>query len=308
MVPEGLRMVTILPPPGALLKSTMLEFGSLAAFWKSSSVRATNAAPRNSFSPLVLWDATHTNLKFVMEETVVLIVGAGPSGLSLALLGAVKDEEASPIMCGSVTAYTACKRSRVVPGQWIVVPGADGGLGHFAVQYAKGMGMGIISIDSDDLKHDLCINLGAEVLIDFQKIKDITSEIMKVTKYGAHGVIVTTATKEVYVSAPSYLRPNGTIVVAGLPKDLVVLADAQPWIMTNRRLNIVGSIVGSLKDVEEALDFTARGLVHATTVMPWRLEDLDAFIKKMQTDQLAGQGVLQWQHKRYLENRTYLDE
>lgn len=30
----------------------------------------------------------------------------------------VKDEEAGPIMCGGVTAYTACKRSGVKPGQW----------------------------------------------------------------------------------------------------------------------------------------------------------------------------------------------
>lgn len=51
----------------------------------------------------------------------------------------VKDEEAGPIMCGGVTSYTACKRSCVRPGQWIVVPGAGGGLGHFAIQYSKAM-------------------------------------------------------------------------------------------------------------------------------------------------------------------------
>jgi propanol-preferring alcohol dehydrogenase len=30
-------------------------------------------------------------------------------------------------MCGGVTAYVACKRSQVKPGQWIVIPGAGGG-------------------------------------------------------------------------------------------------------------------------------------------------------------------------------------
>jgi len=54
-----------------------------------------------------------------------------PDGLSLAEVG--------PIMCGGVTAYVACKRSAVKPGEWIVLPGAGGGLGHFAVQYAKAM-------------------------------------------------------------------------------------------------------------------------------------------------------------------------
>jgi len=42
----------------------------------------------------------------------------------------VTDEEAGPLMCGGVTAYVACKRSGVRPGQWVVLPGAGGGLGH----------------------------------------------------------------------------------------------------------------------------------------------------------------------------------
>jgi alcohol dehydrogenase, propanol-preferring len=49
-----------------------------------------------------------------------------------------------------VTAYTACKRSAVKLGQWIMLPGPAGSLGHFAVQYAKAMG------DSGDEKRDLC--------------------------------------------------------------------------------------------------------------------------------------------------------
>lgn len=173
----------------------------------------------------------------------------------------VLDEEAGPIMCGGVTAYSACKRSGVKPGGWIVLPGAGGGLGHFAVQYAKAMGMRVIAIDGGDAKRDLCKKLGAEVFIDYTNTKDIQAEVMKATGFGAHGVIVTAATKEAYASAPGFLRPNGTVVVVGLPKDPSVLAGAPPIMMALKRLNIVGSVVGTLKDVEEALDFTARGLV-----------------------------------------------
>lgn len=65
-------------------------------------------------------------------------------------------------MCGGVTAYVACKRSNVRPGQWVVIPGAGGGLGHFGIQYAKHMGMRVIAIDGGDAKRDLCLKLGAE--------------------------------------------------------------------------------------------------------------------------------------------------
>lgn len=89
-------------------------------------------------------------------------------------------------MCGRVTSYTACKRIAVKPGQWIVLPGAGGGLGHFAVQYAKAMDMRVIAIDGGDEKRDLFKWLGVEAYIDFTAGKDIAAEVMALTMYGAH--------------------------------------------------------------------------------------------------------------------------
>ncbi|KAK7418512.1 hypothetical protein QQZ08_011222 [Neonectria magnoliae] len=203
----------------------------------------------------------------------------------------VLDEEAGPIMCGGVTAFTACKRSAVKPGQWIVLPGAGGGLGHFAIQYARAMGMRVIAIDGGDQKRDLCKKLGAEIFIDFQTTKDIAAEITKITTHGAHGVIVTAATKAAYESAPTFLRPNGTVVAVGLPQDSSVIAGAAPMVIALRRLNIVGSVVGSLKDVEEALDFTARGLVRPI-LSKGKLEELDSWVEKLVKGQVAGRVVL----------------
>lgn len=126
--------------------------------------------------------------------------------------------------------------------------------------------MRIIAIDGGDEKRDLCKRLGAEEFIDFTTVKDIAAEVMKITKYGAHGVLVTAATKEAYASAPTFLRPGGTVVAVGLPTDPTVVAGAPPIMLCLRRLNVVGSVTGTLKDVEEALDFTARGLVHVSTL------------------------------------------
>ncbi|KAM0558124.1 hypothetical protein ACHAPJ_005291 [Fusarium lateritium] len=204
----------------------------------------------------------------------------------------VSDEEAGPIMCGGVTAYTACKRSMVSPGQWMVISGAGGGIGHFAIQYAKAMGMRVIAIDGGEHKRELCLKLGAEVYIDFQATKDIPAEVLKLTKYGAHGVLVTAATRAAYETAPNYLRPNGTIVAGGMPPDPTVIAGAPPIAVALRRLKIVGSVTGSLKDVEEALDFTSRDLVHPI-LTKGKLEDLDEWIHKLATGQVAGRCVLE---------------
>ena len=106
-------------------------------------------------------------------------------------------------MCGGVTAYTACKRSAVRPGQWIVIIGAGGGLGHFAVQYAKAMGMRVIAVDGGDDKKALTEEIGAEKYVDFTKVKDIPAEVKQITKYGAHGSIVIAASKEGYALGPN---------------------------------------------------------------------------------------------------------
>jgi propanol-preferring alcohol dehydrogenase len=170
----------------------------------------------------------------------------------LRLPDAVSDEEAGPIMCGGVTAYTACKRSAVKPGQWLVVTGAGGGLGHLGLQYAKAMGMRVIAIDGGDEKAKLCKDLGAEEYLDFTSVKDMAAEITRITKYGAHAVIVFAASKESYAAAPNFLRPGGTVVAVGLPADPSVVAGAPPIQLALKRLNIVGSVTGTLKDVEEA--------------------------------------------------------
>jgi len=203
----------------------------------------------------------------------------------------VKDEEAGPIMCGGVTAYVALKRSAVRPGQWVVIPGAGGGLSHFAVQYAKAMGMRVIAIDGGDAKRDLCKKLGAEEFIDFTKTKDIPAEVMKITTYGAHGVVVTAATRAGYEQAPHLLRPGGTMVCVGLPQDQTIIAGASPILMCLKKLNVVGSVVGTMKDVEEALDFTARGLVHPI-LTKGELGDLNRFCDDMINGKLAGRAVV----------------
>lgn len=203
----------------------------------------------------------------------------------------VKDEEAGPIMCGGVTAYVACKRSNVLPGQWLVVPGAGGGLGHFAVQYAKAMGMRVIAIDGGDQKRDLCLKLGAEEFIDFTKTKDIPAEVMRITTYGAHGVVVTGATRQAYETAPQLLRVRGRMVCVGLPKDGSIIAGAAPLTMCLKSLEVVGSVVGTRRDVEECLDFTARGLVHPI-LTHGSLHDLNDLLGKMMNGTLIGRAVL----------------
>ncbi|KAJ3140271.1 alcohol dehydrogenase [Geranomyces variabilis] len=200
----------------------------------------------------------------------------------------VSYEQAASILCAGVTTYKGLKESEVKPGQWVIVSGAGGGLGHLAVQYAKAMGMRVIGIDAGT-KSDFCHKLGCDAFFDF-KDKNIVKSILEVTSGGAHGALLAVATPEPYEQAISYLRPWGTLVTLGLPKKgSIIPADIFTVVM--QRLTIRGSIVGTRTDAIEALDFAARGLVkvHLETK---GLSEIKDVLEEMEQGKISGRIVL----------------
>jgi len=56
--------------------------------------------------------------------------------------------EAASLLCAGLTVYRALKYSEAGVGNWAVIGGAGGGLGHLAVQYAVAMGMRVVAVDT----------------------------------------------------------------------------------------------------------------------------------------------------------------
>ncbi|EMD35531.1 hypothetical protein CERSUDRAFT_85490 [Gelatoporia subvermispora B] len=169
-------------------------------------------------------------------------------------------DEAASILCAGVTVYRAIKYSNTHIGDWIVLPGAGGGLGHLAVQYAVAMGLRVVAIDTGAEKKNLCTKLGAEAWVDFKETKDLVGDIKAATGgKGAHAAVVTAATGAAYAQAIDYLRPGGTLMVVGLPAQAKLSADI--FFTVIKSINIVGSYVGNRQDAREALDIAARGKV-----------------------------------------------
>jgi len=168
--------------------------------------------------------------------------------------------EAASILCAGVTVYRAIKYSNAIIGQWIVLPGAGGGLGHLAIQYAVAMGLRVLAIDTGSEKHDLCMKLGADKWIDFKETKDLVKDIKEATDgLGPHAAVITAATSTAYEQAIDYLRPGGTLMVVGLPARASLSADI--FFTVTKSISILGSYVGNRQDAREALEIASRGKV-----------------------------------------------
>jgi propanol-preferring alcohol dehydrogenase len=127
------------------------------------------------------------------------------------------------------------------------------------VQYAKALGLHVVAIDVADDKLQLAKTLGADLAVN-AKAADAAAQVTKHTDGGAHGVLVTAVSVPAFSQALQMVRRKGTVSLVGLPPgdfptpifDVVL-----------KRITIRGSIVGTRKDLEEALAFAGEGKVRA---------------------------------------------
>ncbi len=196
---------------------------------------------------------------------------------------------ASPVMCAGITVYKALKVSEARPGQWVCIPGAGGGLGHLAVQYAKAMGFRVVAIDAGDEKKKLAMSLGAEVYIDFTKTKDLIEDVKKATGGGAHATVITATSELPYHQALSYARPQGSIVCVAMPANATLKADV--FFTVLNCIKIKGSHVGTRSDTVEAIEFFTRGLVKPIYKMR-KLSELKEIYDEMEEGKIVGRIVV----------------
>ncbi|MFV0247749.1 MAG: alcohol dehydrogenase AdhP [Tenacibaculum sp.] len=194
--------------------------------------------------------------------------------------------EMAPILCAGVTVYKGLKETETKPGEWVAISGI-GGLGHMAVQYAKVMGMNVAAIDIADDKLKLAKRLGADLTVN-AKEQDPGQYLTKETG-GMHGALITAVSSTAFKQGIETLRRKGTIAFNGLPPGDFNLPIFE---IILKRITIRGSIVGTRKDLQEAIDFAAQGKVKAN-VAPAKLEEVNDVFDKMKKGQIEGRIVLE---------------
>ncbi|MDK9690316.1 alcohol dehydrogenase AdhP [Azospira sp. APE16] len=192
---------------------------------------------------------------------------------------------AAPVLCAGVTVYKGLKVLECKPGDWVAISGI-GGLGHMAVQYAKAMGFHVIAVDVADEKLALAKTLGADVTLNAAQV-DPVAEIQKQIK-GAHGILVTAVSRSAFSQALGMLHKRGTMSLVGLPPGDFGLPIFD--VVLNAK-TVRGSIVGTRKDLEEALAFAGEGKVK-THYSTDKIENINDIFGRMKAGHIDGRIVL----------------
>ena len=156
---------------------------------------------------------------------------------------------AAPLLCAGITTYSPLNHFEVEEGDVVGVVGL-GGLGHMAVKIAKAMGAEVKVFTTSEKKFDAARELGADGVI---LSTDPTA--MEAANRSIDVIIDTVAAPHDLNPYFRTLRLDGALFQLGLPSE--AMPPVNPGALIRRRIAYAGSLIGSIAETQEMLDFCA---------------------------------------------------
>ena len=207
-----------------------------------------------------------------VKESFVLRI---PEGLDI--------KAAAPILCAGVTTYSPMKHFNVGPGQQVAVVGI-GGLGHMAVQIARALGATVTAITRNKDKQAAAEKLGAhEVLISTD------AAAMKAHELKFDFIIITIPDAFDVNDYVTLVKREGVLTTVGLLGPYESALNNMEVAMHRRTIS--GSIIGSIAETQEVLDFCVKhNILPEVEMIP--MQDINKAFDKMMDEEVRFRYVI----------------
>jgi propanol-preferring alcohol dehydrogenase len=206
----------------------------------------------------------------------------------------LKPQDLAALADAGLTPYRAIKRARnlLVPGNTIAIIGI-GGLGSYAVQYAKilSAGSNVLAFDRREEKLDIARQEGADLAISVKdkELGKIRNEINEGTGRREVDVVINVAgTEESIELGASLLATGGMMVCSGL---IGTQIKTPLFPLVRREYSIQGSFWGNYNELREVIELAKKGLIRHH-VEKFRLSEANDAINRLREGKVLGRAVL----------------
>lgn len=174
----------------------------------------------------------------VVDEHYVLRI---PASLPL--------DKAAPLLCAGITLYSPLRHWNAGPGKKVGIIGL-GGLGHMGVKIARALGAEVTVFSHSDKKKDDAMKMGAHHFV-------VTKDGSAFRQYANQfDLIINTVSAGINMGDYfNLLKLDATLVVVGIPDKPLAI---HPFPLVMKRRNYSGSLIGSIKETQEMLEFCAQ--------------------------------------------------
>lgn len=174
----------------------------------------------------------------VVDENYVLRI---PNSIPL--------DKAAPLLCAGITLYSPLMHWKAGPGKRVAIMGL-GGLGHMGVKIARALGADVTVLSHSDKKREDALKMGAHHFVSTHNpavFKEYASKF---------DLIINTVSADVNMNDYfGLLKLDGALVVVGLPEKPLTI---HPFPLVMKRRSYAGSLIGSIRETQEMLDFCAK--------------------------------------------------
>lgn len=190
--------------------------------------------------------------------------------------------EAAAVPLGGLNALHFMRKARLQPGETVLVNGAGGSIGTFAVQIAKSMGAEVTAVDST-IKEAMLRKIGADHFIDYAR-EDFTK------KGRTYDVIFSMVARNSYADSIALLKPKGRYLM-GNPK----FSDLFRSVLTSLFTDKTATVAFARETGEELLALKAMietGKIRPVVDQAYPLEKAADAHRRVETEQRLGAIVL----------------
>lgn len=180
----------------------------------------------------------YSNVIVVNEDFVLSI----PKSLPL--------DKVAPLLCAGITLYSPLMHWKAGPGKKVGIMGL-GGLGHVGVKIAAALGAEVTVLSHSESKREDAKKLGAHKFLLAKNAEDFKKQALSFDL-----IINTVSSSELDMASYfSLLKMDGTLVSVGAPEKPLSI---HPFPLIMMRRQYAGSVIGSIKETQEMLDFCAK--------------------------------------------------